>query len=373
MFRGLTPESYCIFTCRDIPETDKDDPERGLPGEYVRLPSEWRRIGESKWSVLQSLVQRCNIWLKVAQRTRSLTRLVRDHDCGGVMAFTGDVEDLPAAYFASRRLGLPFFPVVDDDYIYQWTQPVQRRFAQRVEPRIMKGARQIFAISDFCADAYRSRYGVDPDILYGFTNEPVADPPSEVLMRTPPDPVRILFTGTVYKHNFDAIDNIVKALRLITEFPAELHIFTPQDPDMLRQQGIDGPVKFHATVSPHEIQSIQRDSDILYLPLSMNAYVPQILKTSFPTKISDYLVSGRPILSYAPPDTFLTHYVRKYDCAAVVDQGDPKLLAAAVRRLCGDPSFREMIVRNSFHAAARDFDCDKVLKGVVECLSCAMR
>ena len=372
MFREIAPESYCIFTCRDIPKLHKEDPKRRLPGEYVRLPSEWRRIDEPKSRLLRPLAQYCNTWLQVAQRTRNLIRLIRDRKCGAVMAVTGDLADLPSAYFASRRLGLPFFSMVDDDYLYQWPYPWQRRFARRVEPWIMKGSSLIFAISEFGADAYRSRYGVTPEVLYGFTDSAVLDTPGDVPIHKRPAPVRILFTGTVWNHNFDAIDNMVKALRLITKFPVELHIFTSQDINVLKRQGLDGPVIFHAPVSPHEIQSIQKDSDILYLPLSIDAYIPQLLKTAFPSKIADYLVSGRPILAYASPDSFLIYYVRSRNCAAIVEVADPETVASAIRRICTDQRFRQTIVKNSFTAAARDFDYDKVLKNVVSCISEAM-
>ena len=75
---------------------------------------------------------------------------------------------------------------------------------------------------------------------------------------------------------------------------------------------------------------IQRNADILFLPLAFNSPYPEIIKTSSPGEIGEYLAGKKPILVHAPSDSFISWYFRKYNCGCVVDDDDSEKLAAAI-------------------------------------------
>jgi len=307
-----------------------------------------------------------NVWLKAAQRARNLARLLCSERINGLIVFTGDLEDMAAAWWAARRNGCALIPVMDDDYVYQWSDPVRRWCAKVVEPKALRSAAGIFTISEFSQDEYKRRYGTDSVVLYSPTPCPVGLAPERVSARKPPEAARILFSGSVYHVNFDAISMLLTGLSLLPESTVRLHIHTPQDPAILERRGIAGPVDVLPSLGPADVTAAQRDADILFLPLGFESGVPEVLRTSCPTKLSDYLVSGRPILAYAPPDTFLSWFVKKTCCGVLVDRQDATAIADAVRRLTTDMELRVKVVSNAFAAAADRWDAAKVRNLMVD-------
>jgi glycosyltransferase involved in cell wall biosynthesis len=80
------------------------------------------------------------------------------------------------------------------------------------------------------------------------------------------------------------------------------------------------------------------------------------VKTSAPGKFGDYLASETPILAHLPGDSFVSWYLKEYDCGIVVDQDDPDLLAAAILTLIEDPSLRLKLSENAKKRAQVDFN-----------------
>jgi hypothetical protein len=102
----------------------------------------------------------------------------------------------------------------------------------------------------------------------------------------------------------------------------------------------------HPHVDLQESLAIQHDADMLFLPLAFHSPIPEVLRTSAPGKMGEYLSSGRPILVHAPQDSFLSWFFRQHRCGVVVDSPDCGLLADAVRDiLAGSGDLPEMILR----------------------------
>ncbi len=355
--RDLDPDSYCIITSRDVEGENAEQGRLRLPCDYHRLPSEWRRLKAPASDRLKPVFAWLNVWLKAFQRGRNLARVLVKEKCSAIVVFSGDLEDMPAAWWAARKTGCALIPVFDDDYIYQWTDPVKRHCARLFEPRVVRAASGVFSISEFSRDEYQRRYGVSSAVLHSLTPGPVGTPPGQVQVRHAPESLKVLFAGSVYHANFDAISSLMDGLKMLRGCPAQLHIYTPQAPEVLSRQGIEGPLVVHPSVGPNQIGAIQADSDILFLPMGLRTNIPEVLRTSCPTKLADYLVSGRPILAYAPPDSFLAWYVRENGCGLLVDRVEPQAMAAAIERLYQDADLRLQLVQRAFACAAKTFDC----------------
>ena len=59
--------------------------------------------------------------------------------------------------------------------------------------------------------------------------------------------------------------------------------------------------------------------DLLLIPLDFKS---RFLRLSMPTKVSEYMISGTPIMVFAPKDTALSEYALKYNWAYVIDNDD---------------------------------------------------
>ena len=110
--------------------------------------------------------------------------------------------------------------------------------------------------------------------------------------------IKIIYTGDVYLANFGCFRNLIQAMKLLEEYPLELHIFTTRLPEQLKNEGIESDKTFiHPHLPYDEILEQQRMSDILFLPLAFETPIPEIIRTSAPGKLGEYLASGRPCFS----------------------------------------------------------------------------
>ena len=118
------------------------------------------------------------------------------------------------------------------------------------------------------------------------------------------------------------------------------------------------PIIYHDHQTPSEISQVQRQADTLFLPLAFNLPIPEVIRTSAPGKIGEYLTSSRPILVHATANSFVTWYFKKHKCGLVVDQNDATLLAEAIRQIIEDVDLRNKIGDNARACAKRDFSIE---------------
>ena len=350
----IDPRDYVLITSAPEPATDGDEAP-ALPAPCYRispaapLTFRWpRALGPVRGIV--------SVVANVLRRAAEIARIVRRERCESIVACTGDLYDLPAAYVASRVLGIGFHPYVFDDYVYQWPASASRRVAERIAPYVMRGADSVIVPNEFLRDEYRRRYHIMPVIV----RNPIARPAvgarvaNEGSARSRGQ--RIVYTGAVYHAHFDAFRNLVAALALLADPRFRLHVYTANTQDELRAAGIEGPVVTHPHQPPERMDGIHDAADMLFLPLAFHSTIPEVIRTSAPGKIGEYLASGRPILVHAPADSFVAWYFRTHECGMVVDELSPERMAAALRRLDEDGALRERLVHNARERARLDFD-----------------
>lgn len=225
-----------------------------------------------------------------------------------IVACTGDLTDIPAAFIASRKARIPFFAYIFDDYVFQWIGSY-RLFAKLFTPFIFKHSAGIIGPNEFICEEYRQRYGVEailvrnPCDLNELHKEPFVHWPAER------SAIKILYTGAVYHANYDCFHNLLRAMNLLSDLQLELHIFTAQMREELLEQNIKGDnVIIHSHVPYKEILEQQHKADILFLPLAFESPIPDVIRTSAPAKMGEYLASGRPVLAHVPADSFVSYY-----------------------------------------------------------------
>lgn len=121
--------------------------------------------------------------------------------------------------------------------------------------------------------------------------------------------VRIVYTGAIYQAHFDAFRNLVLALDQIN-LKKTIYIYSSRTQAQLERDGIQGHVVYHDHVEHRKSIEEQRRADILFLPLAFNSIYPNIIRTSSPGKMGEYLASGRPVLVHAPADHLSTSILK---------------------------------------------------------------
>jgi glycosyltransferase involved in cell wall biosynthesis len=358
LLRAVSPADYCLISREDYSNIESEGDAVRLPARYYYLPPEFQFKTPNRFD-FRRVRELVNILIQVFQRARRVVQLVKQEKCGAIMACSGDVVDIPAGYLASRWARLPFYVYLFDDYLYQWTRTLHRFFVRRAEAIALKSAAAIIVPNEFLRDEYHRRYGVDSIVIHNPYEPRDTDETAKPLdQSTGHEEVSIVYTGAIYHANYDAVRNLLTAIDHLGRPHVKLHLYTSQHPDVLDHENIRGPIVFHEHVSPLEARRMQREADLLFLPLSFNSGIPEVIKTSAPGKMGEYLASQRPILIHAPSDSFVSCYFKEHECGLVVDQDDPVILARAIERILDDEALRRRMSENALVRAKVDFSLE---------------
>ena len=336
LLQNADTDSYCLISTQDYSET-----EQNLSGKYYTLPRMRRH------PVLGKFV-----------RTQIIKNIVRKEKCEAVVVCSGNAEFLPLANEICNKLKIPFYVYIFDDYFYQHiaVSKYATSCAQECEETVMKNADGIIVTNEYMKDVLNLRYDVESTIIY---NSCDLSEYSDNTAKPVNDEKIILYTGSIYDAQANALSNLVSAIKHLKRSDIKLHLYTSCSKKDLDSYGISVPVVIHPTVSPYEVAEIQHSADILFLPLAFDSIYPELIKTTCPGKFGEYLASGRPVLANVPAGSFISYYISKYNCGVCVDKSDPVLLAEAINELLVNEEKRETVTKNAWIRANEDFNIEK--------------
>lgn len=340
LLEGFDPDSYAVVTCMRPDEEASTLP--ALPRPVLRV-----RRDPMRW----------NPWVALALRTVRTVLALRKARAEAVVGCSGRLLDLPAAWLSAKILRLPFYAWLVDDWLLQSVLDPGHRLAEALEARIVRDARRIMIPCPTLGEELFRRHGVQPVW--------VPNPRYEGPMAPPDGRHRFVFSGQVYAAHLDAVRNVLAALDRLDRPDVRLDVFS----GYVTPGGLAGP---RVVVHPHrpfdQIARVHADADVLLLALAFDSPYPELIRTSCPTKLSDYLHSGRPILVHAPEDSFPARFCREQGFGLVVDRPDPAAVAEALQRLLDDPDLAERLGRRARECADL-FAPDRSRRALLEALS----
>jgi glycosyltransferase involved in cell wall biosynthesis len=309
----------------------------------------------------------------VLERTEEIAAALHCDPVDIVVGCSGNPFDLPAAYLAARRLRLPFVAYLFDDPVYQWEEGNYRRISRITERIWSRGVAAIIVPNEVLANDVQSRLPharihivrnpVDPAAF------PAAGGENIGCVANVGTPQRLVYTGSVYSAQASAFRNLVAALSTLGGKFA-LSIYTAQLSSDLVRIELSSPHVSAFPQAPHATAiKLQQSADILFLPLAFDSPIPEVIRSSAPAKLGEYLAAGRPILVHAPAGSFVTELIRNAEAGVVVDTPDLRELARALLSIAGDGVLRTRITRNALQLAS-EFHVETARKALLSVLNC---
>lgn len=360
LLQGWEPSSVCLIESQQgsisygapsmttVPSTP-GGPQKAPPPLQRRPSSFLSRLGRA--SVRRTPLAVPATWW----RARQLALLLRANGCTRLLVCTGGFEDIPEAFWAGRWANVPVVAYYFDWYGMQWPTRIRRALALWVESRIIRRFDAVIVPNHALCDALAERYGVQPVVIHNPCQEGALFARPEPKWPMDKDEIRIVYTGAIYHAHFDAFRTLALALAGSAPAGAKLHVYTSQPSAVLKDWGIEGTFVFHAHLPDDAILEVQRHADVLYLPLAFETSIDEVLRTSAPGKMGDYLATGRPILVHAPADSYVSRYFRQHGCGVVVDSNSPYDLAGALERITTDAALRQAVGEKARQRARIDF------------------
>jgi len=243
-----------------------------------------------------------------------------------LVAYSDIGPALIGTYLLAKKHKLPFSLFFYDLYLGNKLPFVFNILARYFEPKLLKNAKHVFVMGDALHDLYQNRYQRnDIKIIYNSTTEPEHKYPYEGS-----DEYTINYLGSVYWAQIDAIKDLIKALPLVPEKPL-LKMFTTHSKEYLNEVGIfeTDQISFHSCM-PEEVPAVLNKSSVNFIGLSLSTPYPNLINTSSPGRLCEFLRSDAPILIHAPAESFMVKYATRENFAFISTDSNPTELAKVI-------------------------------------------
>ena len=223
---------------------------------------------------------------------------------------------------------------------------------------IFKSADLLLSISDAMSDEYKNRYSLN---FIPFHNPiDLKHWSSGVSKKYDREGVfRILYAGRIGNGLRNSLFEVAIAISELHEndnLQIELQIQATSDDNILNKLKKFNFVKINPPVEYTDLPKIFSAADLLLLPNDFDEKSINFLKYSMPTKASEYMASGSPILLYSHPDTAVTKHAIKNNWAFVVAEHSIPKLKAAIKQLYDEMELRMNVGINAQKFAFEHYD-----------------
>lgn len=174
---------------------------------------------------------------------------------------------------------------------------------------------------------------------------------------------RVLYTGRIGRANGKSIMLISNVIDSLNQkgINFALDIYSP---DYNTKEGcllknMKG-VTVRNPVGHKEMPALLPSYDLLFLPLDFDEDAIRFARLSMPTKASEYMISGTPILVFADKNTALAKYASKYKWAYVLTDNNEKSLIDSLLELYSNQSLREELATTAKKTAIQFDDAEVV-------------
>jgi glycosyltransferase involved in cell wall biosynthesis len=179
--------------------------------------------------------------------------------------------------------------------------------------------------------------------------------------------IKILYTGRIGTANSESIYEACLAIDTMnkgnSQNKIELHIYTIdyESRAAKRLTHLKG-IKIFKPISHDIMPKLLSSFDILFLPLDFSRKGIRFAKFSMPTKASEYMISGVPILLFCSEELSIYQHAVNNKWAYVLTKNKTDDMCSAINELCSDIALREKLGNTARNFAIENYNADKIRK-----------
>lgn len=326
--KALPKEDFTVITAADVFATNM-----GIRDDAYTIDCQVKRLQVHS----NSMFSRFSFFL---QAVLAVLILNEKKKVQGILAVYPHFTDLLAGYVASRLTRKPLAVYMHDLFSEVRKNALAYRLWLSIETRILQSADVVLVMNEKYVEHYKKR---------GIRNFAMLPPSIEVIER-PSDMARseaattkdggltITYTGSVDKAHETAVITFLKAAKKVkgikVTFATPSRSVSPELKTLLEEVNV-------GFVPRKKSLQLQRDADILYLPLASGSPYPEELECAIPCKLLEYLVAGKPVLAMVPQGSFMDLFVRKHKIGISVTDHSADRVVNAIETLKDEEKRRE--------------------------------
>lgn len=242
--------------------------------------------------------------------------------------------------------------LVSEDYFFtkNWRKQIDRDFKN-----VLAKSALHLSISDLMAKEYERRYGYEFRTYHNPIDLEFWKKGQRKTFELSDSP-EILYAGRIGLGISDSLIMMAKAIsHLNKKLGLSMRFVVQSSQKQAWMSEFD--VVSHSSFVPYaELPNRFGEADILFLPYEFSSISIKFFQYSMPTKASEYMISGSPILISAPAETALVQYARKFAWAKIVTKNDLDALIDALEELLTQKEQRRQLSATAISTAEQRHD-----------------
>ena len=304
---------------------------------------------------------------KRACLTHDLTAWVNEFRPTLLYGFLGSLEQVDLTRQLAKRWAIPLVVHMMDDWpavlhTGGLLGPVIGPILRRELNATLREAVVRFAICEQMCEEYQQRYG-HPFLPFQNALDVERWLPHARTNWKAGAPFVLRYVGSIVPDGQrESLRDLARAVaRLSAEgTDVQLWIHSPSHESAYLRDLSSHAVRIEGPPDPNSIAALLAGTDLLVLPYNFDARSARYIRLSLPTKAPAYMISGTPILVYAPGDVATARYATKEGWGCVVASRGEEQLMVAVRTLMENESLREQLGRRAQQVALARHDASVV-------------
>lgn len=288
---------------------------------------------------------------------RQLARVVQKYSIRNLLVIPVSPWVLSAALALHKQysqLNLVLYVMDDWQGHHECHQLPYTRRRQRLLAQIVQRANVRYAVSREMAAHYEESFGKNWSVVHnGVRNDSLPETNRSSKLR------QVLLAGDVNVFRFDAVIAFAEAIERHNRRTGESIGFTVMgEVAEQHRSSLSGLVKMLSRRSHSECLDAMKAADLLYLPLAFGKKSSRISRYSLPTKLPEYLATGKSVFFHAPQDSAVFRVAERYDLTPRLATTEPAALDAFVETLANGNGAN---YTDKAHRALREeFDIDRL-------------
>ena len=358
LFSGFPDEKlWSAHPAHRLPASDK------RRGRSVRLPSISRPdILPARFALTYYPVLKAHQYWGAKRSVEILRQVVQQHSIKNLLVVPVTPWILSAAITLHKQypaLNLVLFVMDDWQGHHECHRLPYSKRRRELLRKAVNRSNSRFAVSREMAAHYEEVYQNSWQVAHnGIRMELIAQPD-----RVDGETKQVLLAGDINEFRFDSVFAFAQAIeRYNRRSKSSIEFIVIGD---VAQQHRE-PLSALDRVSlldrqPHSVcLNAMQNADVLYLPLAFSSYATRISRYSMPTKLPEYLATGKPVLFHAPSDSAVFQVAERYDLTPRLATIDPFALDTFIEQWQNKP--HDVDVSKTSAALAREFDIKTLSK-----------
>lgn len=227
--------------------------------------------------------------------------------------------------------------------------------------RLQRLSHRRIAISKKMANEYAAKYNNNWSYFHNPIDLALWKPFQKSHIDRKTGVIKIAYFGRFGRSNDEAIIDFTMGVKLFNaqnfdNYTIEFHLFTNLDLNVKQKIGFnDSEIILHPFILNEEVPKEISNYDFLLLPISFSERDLKFARLSMPTKFSEYLISGVPVILFAPRTIAVTEFSEENNCTFILDVTTAKEICEKLFLIIKDTPLQNQLSSRAKFIAERKF------------------